>query len=192
MSDPRRQLLLDIYAHAVRAPLELWQVVQRRAQGCGLRLTRHALPAIESVERVAVSMTHAIEIEPQGLQLWSGELRADGGSRPAERLGLAAARLLAGHEESVLLAAALADGNGPDRETGALIDEETCARIAVAGLDLEQELSGPDCSAALAAAGDLLQPIPAARSAAIARGPAALYVVIGLRLPRTALGLGGA
>jgi hypothetical protein len=74
---------------------------------------------------------------------------------------MVAARLLAGREDLLLLAARCGRepspiGPGSQVAEGVLVDGESCARMAVAGLDVETELSAGRGLALLEAAGDLL------------------------------------
>jgi hydroxypyruvate reductase len=77
-----------------------------------------------------------------------------------QHLALAAARLIAGQEDLLFLAAGTDGTDGPTEDAGALVDGETCARVMVAGLDVERCLSDADSQAALAAAGDLIHTGP--------------------------------
>jgi hydroxypyruvate reductase len=77
-----------------------------------------------------------------------------------QHLALAAARLIAGEEDLLFLAAGTDGTDGPTDDAGALVDGETCARVTVAGLDVERSLLAADSQAALAAAGDLIHTGP--------------------------------
>ena len=76
-----------------------------------------------------------------------------------QHLGLAVARLIAGHPDLMLLAAGT-DGTDGVTDAGALVDAETCARLALAELDTDTCLRGADAGTALAAAGDLVHTGP--------------------------------
>jgi glycerate 2-kinase len=77
-----------------------------------------------------------------------------------QHLALAAARLIAGHAELMLLAAATDGSDGVTEDAGALIDADTCARVALAELDADECLRRADAARALAASGDLVHTGP--------------------------------
>jgi hypothetical protein len=99
---------------------------------------------------------------PPGLQLWRAHWSGEPpGPAPLTRLAMVAARLLAGREELLLLAARCGRepspvGPGSQVAEGVLVDGNSCARMAVAGLDVETELTAGRGLALLEAAGDLL------------------------------------
>jgi len=128
---------------------------------------RLAPVAGDRAERLAVAAVHRLGIGAPGLYHWSGVLqtRPEPGEGVAQRLALAAARSLAGRDDLLLLAA------GPG--AAALVDGETCARLAVSGMDPELELQGGNSHEALGISGDLL---PAGLPA-----HATGYVVLGLK-----------
>ena len=77
-----------------------------------------------------------------------------------QHLALAAARLIAGHADLLLLAAGTDGSDGVTADAGALIDADTCARITLAELDADRCLQQADSGRALAASGDLLHTGP--------------------------------
>ncbi len=77
-----------------------------------------------------------------------------------QHLALAAARLLAGHDELLLLAAGTDGTDGVTEDAGALVDADSCARIALGGLDVDRSLREADSGSALAASGDLVHTGP--------------------------------
>ena len=93
--------------------------------------------------------------------LWGGEttvrcprIPARGGRN--QHLALAAARLLAGHEDAVLLAAGTDGIDGNSVDAGAIVDGGTIARGRAAGLDAGEALAHADAGTFLEATGDLL------------------------------------
>lgn len=183
LSDLRRQFLLGIYAAAGANGADAMSRALSHAQRWGLPVTQLADAGVESPVRLAVRIAHALEIGRVGITLWSGMLEAQPTNAPAQYLALVAARLLAGRDQLVLLAAALRATDGDSPDAGALVDAETCARIAVAGLDLESELASAHCARALRAAGDVLAcdaVLGAARSADTPAMPR--YLVVGLNV----------
>ena len=134
-----------------------------------------------AAERLAVRFAHELALGAPGLRIWGGESVIELPERPGrggrnQHLALSAARLMAGQEELFLLAAGTDGTDGPTADAGALVDGNTCARIALAGLDVDECLRRADSGTALAAAGDL-----------VSTGPTGTNVgdlVLGLKLPR--------
>jgi hypothetical protein len=125
---------------------------------------RLAPAAGDRAEHLAIAAVHRLGVGAPGLYHWSGVLEL-AGDDVAARLALAAARSLAGRDDLLLLIA------GPG--AGALVDGETCARLAVSGMDPELELAGGNSGEALEASGDVL----AAGLPAHATG----FIVLGLK-----------
>jgi len=127
---------------------------------CGSRqlpLTLHAATLCDTPNRGAVRVAHALESAPPGLQCWLACWPAANYSHPGEHLALLAAQLFS-HREELALLAACRDPVPTDAEPGgALVDAGTCARIAIAGYDVDSELLLGNPVLLLEAAGDLLQ-----------------------------------
>lgn len=130
-----------------------------RAQGLDTALTPVRLdgPAVEAARRIC----HDIATIPQALLLAGGETVVLLPARPGrggrcQHLALAAARLIAGHPEYLLLAAGTDGRDGASEDAGALVDGGTLARIEDAGLDVEAGLAAADSGTLLEAAGDLV------------------------------------
>src|SRR4029077_16182738 len=77
-----------------------------------------------------------------------------------QHLALAAARLIAGHPALMLLAAGTDGRDGVTEDAGALVDADTCARLALAELDADRCLHGADSARALSASADLVHTGP--------------------------------
>ncbi|HEU0224053.1 MAG TPA: MOFRL family protein, partial [Steroidobacteraceae bacterium] len=104
---------------------------------------------------------HEIATMPQALRVAGGETVVRLPARPGrggrcQQLALAAARLIAGHPEYVLLAAGTDGRDGASDDAGAIVDGDTLARIEDAGLDVEAGLAAADSGTLLEAAGDLV------------------------------------
>jgi glycerate 2-kinase len=117
-----------------------------------------------STERLAVRFAHELALSPAQLSAWGGESALELPQHPGrggrnQHLALCAARLIAGHELS-LLAVGTDGTDGPTDDAGALVDGQTCARVACAGLDVDECLHRADSGTALAAAGDLVHTGP--------------------------------
>jgi glycerate 2-kinase len=117
------------------------------------------------VMRLAVRFAHELDLSTVEVRVWGGESTVQLPERPGrggrnQHLGLAVARLIAGHPDLMLLAAGTDGTDGVTDDAGALVDAETCARLALAELDTDTCLRGADAGAALAAAGDLVHTGP--------------------------------
>jgi hydroxypyruvate reductase len=116
-------------------------------------------------DRLAVRLTHELCLSAAQVCVWGGESvvrlpPSPGRGGRNQHLALAAARLIAGEEDLLFLAAGTDGTDGPTDDAGALVDGETCARVTVAGLDVERSLLAADSQSALAAAGDLVHTGP--------------------------------
>jgi hydroxypyruvate reductase len=116
-------------------------------------------------DRLAVRLTHELYLSGAEICVWGGESVVRLPENPGQggrnqHLALAAARLIAGQEDLLFLAAGTDGTDGPTDDAGALVDGETCARVTVAGLDVDRSLAAADSQAALAAAGDLIHTGP--------------------------------
>jgi hydroxypyruvate reductase len=116
-------------------------------------------------DRLAVRLTHELHLSGAQVCIWGGESVVRLPANPGrggrnQHLALAAARLIAGEEDLLFLAAGTDGTDGPTEDAGALVDGETCARVTVAGLDVERSLLAADSQSALAAAGDLVHTGP--------------------------------
>jgi glycerate 2-kinase len=116
-------------------------------------------------DRLAVRLTHELWLSEAQVCVWGGESVVRLPPQPGrggrnQHLALAAARLIAGVDDLLFLAAGTDGTDGPTEEAGALVDGETCGRVMVSGLDVEQCLAGANSQPALAAAGDLVHTGP--------------------------------
>jgi len=139
--------------------------VATRAAQLGLAVHASTERFADSAERLAARFAHELHLGAAQLRVWGGEstvvlpLRPGRGGRN-QHLALAAARLIAGHGELLLLAAGTDGSDGVTDDAGALIDADTCARIALAQLDPDACLAQAVSARALAASGDLLHTGP--------------------------------
>jgi len=149
-----------------------------RARGLSARRARTRFSG--DVARLAVQFTHELALGEAQIRVWGGEstLRlppAPGHGGRNQHLALTAARLLAGYPDLALLAAGTDGIDGPTTAAGAIVDGDTCGRIALLGLDCDESLQRADSGAALAAAGALLRTGPTGTNVA--------DLVIGAKLP---------
>jgi glycerate 2-kinase len=131
-------------------------------------------------ERLAVRFVHELHMNLAPVRIWGGESVVRLPSHPGrggrnQQLALAVARLMAGHEDLLLLCAGTDGTDGPTEDAGALVDGETCSRIAIAELDVEAALRGADAGRVLDASGDLVHTGPTGTNVG--------DLVIGLKLP---------
>ena len=175
MSEVPRALLLSTFAAMASEPATAWpRILEREA-------ARHAVAARwrgalhEEPPTAAIRVAHALEMGERGLQAWTASWRLPGEEAPPLQLAAAAAALLAG-QEGLLLLVAPASGTS-ESESGALIDADSCARMAVAGYDAETEIRLGNCAELLAAAGDCVTIGRAAPPA----GEALRYLVLGMK-----------
>lgn len=142
--------LADALEAAVRA-------ARARGLEAALAPQRLAGEAGEAARRIC----HELATIPQPLLVAGGETVVRLPARPGrggrcQHLALAAARLIAGHPEFLLLAAGTDGRDGASDDAGALVDGGTEARIAEAGLDAAAGLAAADAGTLLEAAGDLI------------------------------------
>jgi glycerate 2-kinase len=139
--------------------------------------------------RLAARFAHELRLSPCQVCVWGGESTVQLPANPGkggrnQHLALAAAKLIAGNADLMLLAAGTDGTDGVTEDAGALVDAESCARVAVDGLDVDECLARADSGTALAASGDLVH-----------LGPTGTNVgdlVIGLKLqPEAAAGAPG-
>ncbi len=154
--------------------------VVEAAQARGLTARRARERFAADAARLAVQFTHELALGEAQIRVWGGEstLRlpaAPGRGGRNQHLALAAARLLAGYPDLALLAAGTDGIDGPTAEAGAVVDGDTCGRIALNGLDCDESLRRADAGTALAAAGALLRTGPTGTNVA--------DLVIGAKLP---------
>lgn len=130
--------------------------------------------------RLAVRFAHELLSGNSQVRVWGGESTMHLPEHPGrggrnQHLALAAARLLTGYPELLLLCAGTDGTDGPTEEAGGIVDAETYGRIVLAGLDPDDCLLRADSGTALAAANALVRTGPTGTNVA--------DLVIGLKLP---------
>jgi glycerate 2-kinase len=133
-----------------------------RGWRCDIHAQRLAGEAVECGARLARQLLAA---EAGVVQVWGGEStvvlpRSPGRGGRNQSLALAAARVLRGHDDVVMLAAGSDGSDGPTDDAGALVDGQTVERGETAGLDADIALVGADAGTFLEASGDLIQTGP--------------------------------
>jgi glycerate 2-kinase len=152
-----RQIVASV-DHAVAA-------VARRAVEVGLTVHAPAARFAGSATRLAARFAHELRLSSAQLCVWGGESTVELPRHPGhggrnQHLALAGARLIAGHADLMLLAAGTDGSDGITADAGALVDADTCARLALAELDVDRCLEQADSGRALAASGDLVHTGP--------------------------------
>jgi glycerate 2-kinase len=118
-----------------------------------------------SVQELAKHFVQTLQQGPPGLYLWGGEssmklppLHGHGGR--SQHLALAAAELLAGDDDILLLVAGTDGSDGPGEVAGALVDGGSKQRGEEEGFSLHMALTHADSGTFLAASGDLIETGP--------------------------------
>jgi len=157
--------------------------VREEAQKRGLTVWKDSRAFDGAAERMAVRFAHELHMSLSQVCVWGGESTVQLPEEPGrggrnQHLALAAARIIAGHENLLLLVAGTDGTDGVTSDAGALVDGETCSRIALSELDVQRCLERADSGSALAAAGDLIHTGPTGTNVG--------DIVIGLKLSREA------
>lgn len=153
------------------------------AYKCGLSPWRDSRIFDGDASRLAVRFSHELHMSANQLCVWGGESTVQLPEKPGcggrnQHLALAAARIIAGHENLLLLVAGTDGTDGVTSDAGALVDGETCSRVALSEIDVQESLKRADSGTALAAAGDLIHTGPTGTNVG--------DIVIGLKLTRDA------
>jgi hydroxypyruvate reductase len=135
------------------------------AEKLGLDVRKPASRFDDDAARLAVRFAHELHLNSAQVCVWGGESTVQLPPNPGrggrnQHLALAAARLLAGQPLMMLLAAGTDGTDGVTDDAGALVDSETCARLALAGIDADDCMRRADSGTALAASGDLVHTGP--------------------------------
>ena len=167
-----RQIIASV-DHAMEA-------VAAAAAQRGLTVYRAPQRFADEATRLAASFAHQLLIGNTQVRIWGGESTVRLPPRPGrggrnQHLALAAAKLLQDYPELLLLAAGTDGTDGPTDAAGGLVDADTCAQVALAGLDPDDCLSRADSGTALGAAEALVRTGPTGTNVA--------DLVIGLKLP---------
>jgi hydroxypyruvate reductase len=155
------------------------------AAGSAAGLTVHRHPEFlegEAAERGRALAAFLLEAPP-GLHLWGGETTVTLPAEPGrggrnQHLALAAAELLDGRDDLVLLAAGTDGSDGPTEDAGGLVDGGTWGRALREGLDPRRALQRADAGSVLAATGDLVHTGPT--------GTNVMDLVVALKRPAAA------
>jgi glycerate 2-kinase len=135
------------------------------AEKLGLDVRRPTNRFDDDAARLAVRFAHELHLNPAQVCVWGGESTVQLPPNPGrggrnQHLALAAARLLAGQPQMLLLSAGTDGTDGVTDDAGAVVDSETCARLALAEIDADDCIRRADSGTALAASGDLVHTGP--------------------------------
>jgi glycerate 2-kinase len=152
------RIIVASVSHAVRA-------VNAAAEQVGLKVSAATQPYDGDAARLATRFTHELHLGTSQVSVWGGEStvqlpeQAGRGGRN-QHLALAAAKLIAGQANLLLLAAGTDGTDGPTDDAGAVVDGDTFSRVSLGGFDPDVCLARADSNAALAASGDLIHTGP--------------------------------
>jgi len=156
----------DRVERSIVASLDLaLDAVSDQAKSIGLDVRRSPSRFDDDAARLAVRFAHELHLLAAQVCVWGGESTVSLPANPGrggrnQHLALVAARQLAGHSQLMLLAAGTDGSDGPTEDAGALVDSETCARLALAEIDIDDCVQRADAGTALAASGDLVSTGP--------------------------------
>ncbi|MEJ2407730.1 MAG: DUF4147 domain-containing protein [Candidatus Thiodiazotropha sp.] len=136
-----------------------------QARAMGLSVTEHLGHFQGRAEQLAGEFVAELSASVPGVHVWGGESSvslppAPGRGGRNQHLALAAARMLAGRERCLLLAAGTDGSDGPTEEAGALVDGMTIRRGEEEGLSADMALCDADSGRFLEFSGDLIETGP--------------------------------
>lgn len=152
-------------AHVIASNVMAREAIAVGARAAGIEPRLYdSLPAADAVacgEAIAESLRGA----PPGIHIWGGETTVRLPAHPGlggrnQQLALAAARLLAGSQDMLVLAAGSDGSDGVTDDAGALVDGGTLARGEDGGYDAADCLQRADAAVFLEASGDLIHTGP--------------------------------
>ncbi|HUO94754.1 MAG TPA: DUF4147 domain-containing protein [Steroidobacteraceae bacterium] len=161
---------------------------ERAADQGGYSARRLAPAASGDASGAASRFAHELALATCDLLVWGGETNVHLPPRPGrggrnQHFALEAARLIAGHDDLVVLAAGTDGTDGNSQDAGAIVDGTTLARGAAESLDASEALAAADSGSFLEATGDLLHTGPTGTNVG--------DIVLGLRCPPDAPAGGG-
>ena len=152
-------------AHIVASNRAARKAVAAAAQAAGLAAYMHeSLPA-EDAAACGEAIANELLDGQSGVHVWGGETTVTLPENPgqggrSQQLALAAARVIAGREDILLLAAGTDGADGVTDDAGALVDGGSLSRGEDGGYDAEDCLRRADAAEFLEASGDLVHTGP--------------------------------
>ena len=154
-----------IQSHIIASNARLREEVVRNSRTLGYRVCCNAELEGEAAQQgVAIAQTLIDGLA--GIYLWGGETVVSLPEQPGQggrcqQLALAAAQILAGHDNMAILAVGTDGNDGPGDVAGAFIDGQTLTRAQDAGAQApEVALRQANAGSFLAASGDLVDTGP--------------------------------
>ena len=157
---------LPLLETVISANLDLaLEAAARAGRDLGLEVQRHPARLAGAAAATGRRLAETLLAARPGLHVWGGETTVVLPTEPgrggrSQQLALAAAEVLDGCTDCVLLAAATDGSDGPTDAAGALVDGTTLARGRDLGLDAARALAAADAGRYLAATGDLIDTGP--------------------------------
>ena len=151
----------QVDAHIIASNALAREAVAAAARAAGIAAHVHEeLPALDAAA-CGEAVARALFSAPAGVHIWGGETTVKLPENPGQggrnqQLALAAARILAGHEGVLLLAAGTDGSDGVTDDAGALVDGGSVARGEDGGYDAADCLRRADAGEFLQASGDLV------------------------------------
>lgn len=157
--------LAAVESHIVADNALARHAAREQAEALGLTIFDHPGHFQGDAEALAEEFVCALRGGGPGLHLWGGESSVTLPDNPGrggrnQHMALAAARLLAGEENRLLLAVGTDGSDGPTGEAGALVDGNTAKRGEEEGLCAATALRTADSGTFLEASGDLIETGP--------------------------------
>lgn len=173
-----RSIVVDVIASLKEAKT----AAQAQGETLGLPVMLHEEFIDGDAIQVGKSLAQQLRQGPSGLHIWGGETTVQLPPHPgrggrSQSLALAAATVIAGHDDVFLLAAGTDGTDGPGEDAGALVDGGTLERAKQklnSSRDAEYYLNNADAGRFLAASGDLIRTGPT--------GTNVMDLILGLKL----------
>ncbi|HEY9147793.1 MAG TPA: DUF4147 domain-containing protein [Gammaproteobacteria bacterium] len=157
--------LAAVESHIVADNAIARRAARERVEALGLTVFEHPGHFQGDAEALAEKFVTTLHESGPALHLWGGESSVTLPGNPGrggrnQHLALAAARLIAGEANCLVLAAGTDGSDGPTGEAGALVDGETLKRGEEEGLSAAVALRRADSGTFLEASGDLIETGP--------------------------------
>lgn len=167
-----------VQTHIIATPAAAMEAAAHCARSLGYMVTLHEARLSGDAAAAGRQCAKMLLQGAPGMHLWGGETTVQLPPEPGrggrnQTLALAAATVLAGHDNVYLLALATDGSDGPGGDAGGLVDGGTLARGRVDDLDAEASLRRADAGTFLEASGDLVSTGPT--------GTNVMDMVIGLK-----------
>jgi|TARA_B110000977_G_scaffold97130_1_gene128041 hydroxypyruvate reductase len=161
MPVPDSSAFTNIESHVIATLDDAKQAAAKHAQSLGLEVILHKEFMQGDASAKAAEISQQMSSAAAGIHIWGGETAVTLPSNPGrggrnQHFALVAAKMLAGQEDVVLLAAGTDGTDGPTEDAGGIVDGSSAARAQQLDLDLEKYLTQADSGNCLEALGDLV------------------------------------